>query len=153
MIAGKVAYFTVAVVIPYVLARQTTVDASAAGEVVILTRLAADGTYAVGIVVIAGFATLGAVVVYPLVLALGIGRYCAADEIELEDHAAVHEVAVLVKSYLFIIPVYCHPVCAVCHGFLIGSAEVLADKFSECDLVANLVFLTVICYENVISGE
>lgn len=153
MIAVEIAYFAVAGGAPYVLAGLTAVETLSAGEVVILTHFAADGTYAVGVAVIAGSAALGTVVVYPLVLTLGRGRYRSADEIELKDHTAVHKVAVLFKGYLFIVPVYGHPVCTGCYGFLIGGAEIFADKFAESDLVANLVFVFLISNENIISGE
>ena len=119
----------------------------------IVARHAADRTYAVGVAVLAGSAALRAVAVYPLVLALVRGRHRAADEIELKDHTAVHEGAVLFEGYLFEVVVYGHPVCTGCYGFLVGGAEIFTDKFAESDLVANLVFVFLISNENIISGE
>ena len=151
--AGEVALFTAVVAVPYVLAGETAVDTGAAREVVIFTYLAADSTYAVGVSVVAGISALSTVAVYPLVLTLGRGRHRAADEIELEDHTVVHEEAVLFEGYLFIVPIYGHPVCTGCYGFLVGGAEIFTDKFAESDLVANLVFVFLISNENIISGE
>ena len=141
------------VAVPFVIAGQTAPATFAGRPPAVVTYLAADRTYAVGEAVLTGYAALGTVVVHPLVLTLGRGRHRAANKIELKYHTAVHEVAVLFEGYLFIVPIYGHPVCAVCYGFLVGGAEIFTDKFAESDLVANLVFVFLISNENIISGE
>jgi hypothetical protein len=142
------------VAVPFVIAGQTAPATSAGRPPAVVAYLAADRTYAVGEAVLTGYAALGTVVVHPLVLTfLCWGSHTAADKIELKDHTAVHEVAVLFEGYLFIVPIYGHPVCTGCYGFLVGGAEIFTDKFAESDLVANLVFVFLISNENIISGE